>query len=35
MEYLAEETVRSLLTWEDLIPAVERALIDLSAGKIQ
>jgi ornithine cyclodeaminase/alanine dehydrogenase-like protein (mu-crystallin family) len=35
MEYLAEETVRSLLTWEELIPAVERALIDLSAGKIQ
>ncbi len=35
MEYLDEEKVRSLLTWEALIPAVERALIDLSAGKIQ
>jgi ornithine cyclodeaminase/alanine dehydrogenase-like protein (mu-crystallin family) len=35
MEYLAEETVRSLLTYDDLIPAVERALIDLSAGRIQ
>jgi ornithine cyclodeaminase/alanine dehydrogenase-like protein (mu-crystallin family) len=35
MEYLAEETVRSLLTYAELIPAVERALIDLSAGKIQ
>jgi ornithine cyclodeaminase/alanine dehydrogenase-like protein (mu-crystallin family) len=35
MEYLDEEKVRSLLTYEALIPAVERALIDLSAGKIQ
>ncbi|HTW46891.1 MAG TPA: ornithine cyclodeaminase family protein [Acidobacteriaceae bacterium] len=35
MEFLPEETVRSLLTYEDLIPAVERALVDLSAGKIQ
>jgi ornithine cyclodeaminase/alanine dehydrogenase-like protein (mu-crystallin family) len=35
MEFLTEETVRSLLTYEELIPAVERALIDLSAGKIQ
>ena len=35
MEYLDEEKVRSLLTYEALIPAVERALIDLSAGRIQ
>ena len=35
MEYFDEEKVRSLLTWEALIPAVERALIDLSLGKIQ
>jgi ornithine cyclodeaminase/alanine dehydrogenase-like protein (mu-crystallin family) len=35
MEFLAEETVRSLLTYEELIPAVERALIELSAGRIQ
>lgn len=35
MEYLGEEQVRGLLTYEALIPAVERALIDLSAGRIQ
>lgn len=35
MDFLAEETVRSLLTYEELIPAVERALVDLSAGRIQ
>lgn len=35
MEFLGEEAVRSLLTYEDLIPAVERALIHLSGGKIQ
>lgn len=35
MEYLNEERVRSLLSYEELIPAVERALIDFSAGKIQ
>lgn len=35
MEYLGEEQVRELLSYEALIPAVERALIDLSAGKIQ
>jgi ornithine cyclodeaminase/alanine dehydrogenase-like protein (mu-crystallin family) len=35
MEFLAEETVRSLLTYEELIPAVERALLSLSAGRIQ
>lgn len=35
MKYLDEEAVRSLLTYEALIPAVERALIDLSAGRIR
>lgn len=35
MEFLDEEKVRSLLTWESLIPAVERALTNLSLGKIQ
>jgi len=35
VEYLAEEQVRELLTYEALIPAVEQALISLSAGKIQ
>lgn len=35
MHYLAEDEVRSLLTYELLIPAVERALMGLSAGKIQ
>jgi ornithine cyclodeaminase/alanine dehydrogenase-like protein (mu-crystallin family) len=35
MEYLDEEKVRSLLTWEALIPAVEHALISLSLGKTQ
>jgi thiomorpholine-carboxylate dehydrogenase len=35
MRYLAEEEVRSLLTWEALIPAIERALTNLSSGKIQ
>jgi ornithine cyclodeaminase/alanine dehydrogenase-like protein (mu-crystallin family) len=35
MEYLNEETVRTLLAYEELIPAVERALIDLSGGRIQ
>lgn len=35
MEFLPEETVRSLLTYEELIPAVERSLVDLSAGRIQ
>jgi thiomorpholine-carboxylate dehydrogenase len=32
--YIAEEEVRSLLTWEALIPAVRRALIDFSAGEV-
>jgi ornithine cyclodeaminase/alanine dehydrogenase-like protein (mu-crystallin family) len=35
LEYLSEEQVRVLLTYEELIPAVERALIDYSAGRIQ
>lgn len=35
MDFLSEESVQSLLTYDDLIPAVERALIDLSAGRIQ
>jgi thiomorpholine-carboxylate dehydrogenase len=35
MEYLDEEKVRSLLTWEALIPAVQGALIRLSFGKMQ
>ena len=35
MEYLDEEKVRSLLSWEALIPAVESALIRLSSGKMQ
>jgi ornithine cyclodeaminase/alanine dehydrogenase-like protein (mu-crystallin family) len=35
MEFLDEEKVRSLLTWEALIPAVEQALIHLSLGKTQ
>ncbi|HEX3663488.1 MAG TPA: ornithine cyclodeaminase family protein [Acidobacteriaceae bacterium] len=30
-----EQQVRSALTWEALRPAIERALIDLSAGRIQ
>ncbi len=35
MEFLDEAKVRSLLTYEALLPAVERALTDLSLGKIQ
>lgn len=35
MEYLNEEKVRALLTYEALLPAVERALIELSAGRIR
>lgn len=35
MEFLNEEQVRALLTWDDLLPAVERALIDLSSGRIR
>ena len=35
MKYLNEEQVRPLLTYEALLPAIERALIDLSAKRIQ
>jgi ornithine cyclodeaminase/alanine dehydrogenase-like protein (mu-crystallin family) len=35
MRYLSEEEVRPLLTYEVLLPAIERALIHLSTGKIQ
>ncbi len=35
MEFLDEDKVRSLLTWEALIPAIEQALVHLSAGKTQ
>lgn len=35
VQYLDEGAVRSFLTYEALIPAVERALIDLSAGRIR
>jgi len=35
VDYLDEEAVRPLLTYEALIPAVERALVDLSAGRIR
>jgi thiomorpholine-carboxylate dehydrogenase len=35
MQFLDEEKVRSLLTYEALIPAVECALLNLSAKKIQ
>ena len=30
-----EEGIRPILTWQRLIPALERALIDLSAGRAQ
>jgi len=35
MEYLDEERVRSLLSYEELIPAVEEALRGLSQGRVQ
>lgn len=35
MEFLNEDQVRSVLTYEALLPAVERALIHLSAGSTQ
>jgi ornithine cyclodeaminase/alanine dehydrogenase-like protein (mu-crystallin family) len=35
VEYLTEEQVRSVLTYESLLPEIERALIDLSAARIQ
>jgi thiomorpholine-carboxylate dehydrogenase len=34
LPFLDEEQVRALLHMEDLIPAMERALIDLSAGRV-
>jgi len=34
LPYLDEERVRSLLRIEDLLPVMERALVDLSAGRI-
>lgn len=34
MEYLNEETVRSHLTYEELLPAMEQALIGLSTGRV-
>ena len=35
MRYLSEDDVRAVLSYEALIPAVERALVDLSAKRIQ
>ena len=35
LRFLDEETVRPLLRMEDLIPAMERALIDFSSGRVQ
>lgn len=35
MEFLDEEKVRALLTYEALIPAVERALIGMSTGRVR
>lgn len=35
MQFLDEERVRSLLTYEALLPAIERALTNLSNGKTQ
>ena len=35
LRFLDEETVRPLLRMEDLIAAMERALIDFSAGRVQ
>ncbi len=32
--YIPEHEVRSLLTWEALIPAIRQALIDFSAGRV-
>jgi thiomorpholine-carboxylate dehydrogenase len=32
--YIPEEEVRSLLTWQALIPAIRQALIDFSAGNV-
>ncbi|MGG5823759.1 ornithine cyclodeaminase family protein [Falsiroseomonas sp. HW251] len=35
MQVLDEDRVRALLRYEDLIPAIERALVDYSAGRVQ
>ena len=35
MQFLSEEQVRSVLNYEALLPAVERALIELSTARIQ
>jgi len=35
MEFLSEDRVRELLRYEDLIPAMEQALADFSAGRIR
>ncbi len=34
IRFLDEDTIRPLLRLEDLIPAMERALIDFSAGRV-
>jgi thiomorpholine-carboxylate dehydrogenase len=34
LTYLDEPQIRALLTWDDLIPAMERALTDFSAGRV-
>ena len=34
MLFLGEEQLRELLRWDELIPAMERALIDFSLGRI-
>ncbi len=35
LSYLDEEAIRPFLRFEELIPAMERALIDFSAGRVQ
>lgn len=35
LSFLDEQSIRPLLRFEDLIPAMERALIDFSAGRVQ
>lgn len=35
MMFLDEEQVRGLLRWEELLPVMEKALIDSSAGKVR
>ena len=34
LAYLDETQIRALLTWDDLIPAMERALAEFSAGRV-